>query len=164
MRLKHEITEWRFCPNLLSTKVEVAAIRLRRVGQGNYFIQNFFKCANPGLFLFFSNTNVTQETTVGFRGFRSRIVVVERKHADHFTATQTPTLIGNILPSVTTTDPVSHPRVGEHSPAWRRTTARLELVLQRIYSINFTLRYFFKHFDWLFKFFNQWECIKNCVA
>ena len=37
-------------------------------------------------------------------------------------------------------------------------------VLQSFYSIHFTLRYFFKHFDWMLKKFNHSKCLKNSVA
>ena len=49
-----------------------------------------FKCANPGLFVFFGLfTHKFDRKNAGFSGIRTRIVGVEGNHADHLTTTTT---------------------------------------------------------------------------
>ena len=50
------------------------------------------------------------------------------------------------------------------SKVWKLKDIVLGLILLQVYSVNFTLHYFFKHFDWLLTFFNQSECLKNSKA
>ena len=58
--------------------------KAKRVSLALVRINFFEKWANPGLFLFFSNTDFI-EIIVSSSGIQTRIVGIEGKHANHLT-------------------------------------------------------------------------------